>query len=175
MGPRRIKKRRPASCPKLPDKRPNFTNYMKNINVTTFVDTPSERYWSCGHFEYNNSSIRSFWSDIWAIELQIIHNLAILRRTKSDFIITWLLCCDKTIHVILLNFFVVLDIGLVILNLFLFCKYLINPWNGEKPRIMLFYVKKTKKVTIHSNFAEFSRTAYDPKVIIMVLKCSLKC
>ena len=42
----------------------------------------------------------------------------------------------------------------------------------EKPRIMLLYAKKTKKVIIHYNFAEFSRTPYDSRVMIMVLKCS---
>ena len=88
-----------------------------------------------------------------------MHNFAFSRPSKSDFTITSLVCGVKTIHPILLNFFVILDICLVIPNPFLFCEYLINSWNGEKPRIMLFYVKKkTKKVTIHSNFAEFSRT-----------------
>ncbi len=87
-----------------------------------------------------------------------MHNFAFSRPSKSDFTITSLVGGVKTIRSILLKFFVVLDISLVILNPFLFCKYLINSWNCEKPRIMLFYVKKTKKVTIHSNFAEFFRT-----------------
>ena len=55
-----------------------------------------------------------------------MYNLAFSRPSKSDFTITSLVCGVKTIHSILLNFFVVLDIYLVILNPFLFCEYLIN-------------------------------------------------
>ena len=56
----------------------------------------------------------------------MIQNSAFLQQSKSGFAISSLVRCDKTIHLIVLNFFVVLDIGLGIVNQFLYFKYLIN-------------------------------------------------
>jgi len=63
-----IKKHHPVSCPNLASGRPYFANNMINIKATAPLDTSLERYCPCGHFEYNNSSIWSFWSIKWAIE-----------------------------------------------------------------------------------------------------------
>ena len=59
-------------------------------------------------------------------KVQFIHNSAFSRPSKSGFAISSLVRCDKTIHTIVLKFFVVLDIGLGIVNQFLYCKYLLN-------------------------------------------------
>ena len=55
-----------------------------------------------------------------------MHKIAFSRSSKSVFTISLLGCCDKTIHSIVLKFFVVLDIGLMNVNPFLYRKYLIN-------------------------------------------------
>ena len=52
-----------------------------------------------------------------------MHNLAFSRPSKSVFTISSLVCCDKTIHLIVLKIFVVLDIGLLIVNLLLYISY----------------------------------------------------
>ena len=147
---------------------------MKNIDGTSFLHTSSERYWSCGHFDYNNCSIRSFWSEILTIEGPNCTLFSIFATVKIGFYHNFISLLWINYIFDHSDFFVVLDIGLVILNLFLFCKYLINFWNSEKQKIMFFYAKKTKKVTIHSNFAEFSRTPLWSESHDYGLKMSLK-
>ena len=46
--------------------------------------------------------------------------------SKSIFSISSLVYCDKTIQSIILKFSVVINIGLEIVNQFLYCKYLTN-------------------------------------------------
>ena len=86
-------------------------------------------------------------------KVQFIHNLAFSRLSKSGFTITSLVYCDKTIQRIVLKFVVVLDIGLEIVNPFLYCKNLLHSEDYAFLR-----QKNAKKVKITSVFAEFSRT-----------------
>ena len=51
-----------------------------------------------------------------------MQNLAFLLPTKSVFTVSSLVCCDKTIHSIVPNFFVILDIGPINVNPF----YIVN-------------------------------------------------
>ena len=107
-------------------------NQATDIAFVVILSTKIARY---NHFEARYGQKK----------VQFIHNLAFSRPSKSVFTITSNVYCDKTIQWILLKFLVVLDIGLEIVNPFLYCKYLINSWNGEKPRIMLFMPKKHEK------------------------------
>ena len=117
----------------------------------------SERCCPCGHYEYNNSSMRSFWSKIWAIEGPNYAQFSIFATVKFGFY-------HKFISLLWQNYsfdrseIVVLDTGLMNVNLVLYRKYFISSWNSEKPRISLFKAKKREKMKITSNFAEFSRT-----------------
>ena len=146
MGPRTIKKCRPVSCPNLPSGRPYFENNMNNIQDTAFLDTSSERYCPWGHFECKNSSTWSFWSKIWAKEGPIYTQFSIFATDKIGFYHNFISLLWQNYSFDSSEFFCgIRYIGLVILNSFLFCKYLINSWNGEKPRIVLFHAKKHEK------------------------------
>ena len=149
MGPRTIKKRRPVSCPNLAAGRPYFANYMNTIQDTALLDTSIERYCPCGHFEYKNNSIRSFWSKIWSIEgPKITHNLAFSRPSKSVFTISSLVCCDKTIHSIVRNFFVVL--------------YILETLEVVKNRRLYFFKAKNAKKWKSENHIQLRGIFQDP-------------
>ena len=138
MGPRTIKKCRPVSCPNLAIGRPYYANNMNNIEDTAYLNTSSERYCPWGYYDYRNSSIWSFWSKIWAIEGPNYTRLSKFATVKIGF-------CHKFVSPLWQNYSsdrseipMVLDIGLEIVNPLFDCKYHINSWNREKPRILLF-------------------------------------
>ena len=135
---RTIIKRRPVLCQNIAAERPYFANYMINIQATALRDTSSEGYCPCDHYEYNNSSIWSFWSKIWAIEGPNYAQNSIFATVKIGFYHKFIRLLWQNYSFDRSDFFVVLDIGLMNVNPFLHRKYLINSWNGEKPRITLF-------------------------------------
>ena len=117
----------------LANDRPYFENYMYNIQAFRVLNCTSlERYCTCGHFEYKQSSIRSFWSKIWSKEGPNYTQFCIFVTDKIDFYhkfisLLWQNCSVNRS-----------DIGLGTVNLFLYCEYLINFLNGEKTRITPF-------------------------------------
>ena len=96
------------------------------------------------------------------------------RRQNCEYKLISYVHYNKTIDSVDLKMLLWSDIYLGIINQFLFCKYHINSWKNENPKIMLFYDKMRKKFyQIQIRRIQHPLPPHGPTNVISILKCYL--
>ncbi len=60
-----------------------FDDYIKNIDLTTFIEGSLKRSRDSGHFEHKNGVVRPFSKEIWTKENRNTHEMEGSRTSKS--------------------------------------------------------------------------------------------